>query len=300
MSNYIKRTLVLKSTNQTDQTAILQIMQTTSGSALSLRGEVLLEQESECAVFDGTDVFVTTQAECFCPLAFERRACCGIFICGKIAFFATTDHALTPSVLQTAYDQQTQLKTEITQHKFDANLYNDEQICTYNYYDNRLIGEVLTDEQQQLDCNAETETQLETKQEKTESATVPPKNDAFENACKRKETDFYKRVENDLKRAFEVGQREYALESAVPFSKWATLRLDEKNCYAFGIIYNGEIPRFLCYGVPGVYGNPPTALKKASFIPKNLFRLDGEGYYVLFQSAETGESVNVNLDAFGI
>ena len=68
--------------------------------------------------------------------------------------------------------------------------------------------------------------------------------------------------------------------------------------YVVGLMYeNGEI-KYVCYGIPSVYGDePPKELKGfAQWLPIDSTKSDGFGYWITYQDAETGENVKLEFE----
>jgi hypothetical protein len=122
---------------------------------------------------------------------------------------------------------------------------------------------------------------------------VPPKPD--QNAAaklKGRKLSFYEQVQGQIDKLFETGARETALETLMPFTKW--VRVDHEGrgrYYVVGII--GEKPDFICYGIPAAYTpKPPEELDGyCQWLPLDAKAPQGEGYWLLYQDAATGESV---------
>ena len=70
----------------------------------------------------------------------------------------------------------------------------------------------------------------------------------------------------------------------------------EGKYYTVGLIRLDGLPRYICYGVPGKYSlHPPNELAGyCSFLPLSLFDLKGDGYWMLYQDADTGDAVKMN------
>ncbi|MBQ7642532.1 MAG: hypothetical protein IJS67_01395 [Clostridia bacterium] len=101
---------------------------------------------------------------------------------------------------------------------------------------------------------------------------------------------YYTKIKSDLKELFEKHPREYGLESVVAESKWVKVGDGDKH-YVVGVIYDKNEPSWICYGVPGRYGERPEEIKNyCSFIPSSLFDLKGVGYWVMYQNAQSGET----------
>ena len=76
----------------------------------------------------------------------------------------------------------------------------------------------------------------------------------------------------------------------LPNSNVVNLYYDEKRFYSVGTITENSEVKYVCYAVKGEYGFAPPELKRyCRFIPLSpLFTLK-EGYFVIFQSATSGE-----------
>ena len=82
---------------------------------------------------------------------------------------------------------------------------------------------------------------------------------------------------------------EKILNDAVANSKWAHVQTGE-DYYVVGVLFNDDEPSFICYGVPAdSKQTPPSELENTCvWLPVG----DGEkGYWVIYQSARTGEIV---------
>ena len=79
-------------------------------------------------------------------------------------------------------------------------------------------------------------------------------------------------------------------------SKWVKVEYTEgedQGHYIVGIIYDEEgAPMHICYGVPGQFAlAPPDNLAKyCQWLPASIKEPKGNGYWVLYQSAKTGQT----------
>ena len=112
---------------------------------------------------------------------------------------------------------------------------------------------------------------------------------ADEGAC------YYDQVRADLDALFERYPAEEELAKSIPLSRWAKIAFGEGKHYAVGVIRDETRVRYICYGVPAERrGEPPDALKKwCSFLPLSVFDMNGKGYWMMFQDAETGACVKL-------
>lgn len=101
--------------------------------------------------------------------------------------------------------------------------------------------------------------------------------------------NFYYAVKPQIDELFVRYPEEKILNDAVANSKWAHVQTGE-DYYVVGVLFNDDEPSFICYGVPASSKqNPPSELENACvWLPVG----DGSGgYWVIYQSARTGEIV---------
>lgn len=103
------------------------------------------------------------------------------------------------------------------------------------------------------------------------------------------DADFFREVEAQIKELMKTYPHEERLEQLIPSSEFALIPLAEGGKYVIGAISS----LYIVYGVPGERTAPPAELKNAVFLPVGD---DEEGYWMLFQDAATGESINVDFD----
>ncbi|MGN1099001.1 MAG: hypothetical protein ACI4S9_01525 [Christensenellales bacterium] len=102
----------------------------------------------------------------------------------------------------------------------------------------------------------------------------------------KKDKDFYYSVKKTLDELFICYPRDEAMEKLIP-GKWIRIE-NEEGYYVVGIIYEDEQPAYICYGVPETDGKkPPKELEPYC----ELIRGGNEGYWMLFQNADTGETL---------
>ncbi len=100
--------------------------------------------------------------------------------------------------------------------------------------------------------------------------------------------NFYLAIKPQLDEMFVCYKSEDVLNNAVENSKW--VRVDATDgAYVVGVLFDENVPSFICYGVPSKRGiNPPSEIADMCvWLP-----LDGDdGYWVIYQSAKTGNIV---------
>ncbi len=188
---------------------------------------------------------------------------------------------------------------------FGRTAYNDDAVAEDNYFKNAdvdLKGLKIRDYDQQklrsFDENGNTFS-FDPKQEKEQT---------LRHTFTQSETDFFKeqttpngncgnfgyydKVRDLLDDIFEKYERENDLQQLINGSKWAKISCGQNKYYVVGLILHGEMPSYICYGIPGNYLNQPEILKGiSSFIPSSLFGNQNDGYWVMYQDVGTGECV---------
>ncbi len=109
--------------------------------------------------------------------------------------------------------------------------------------------------------------------------------------------DFYHLIKDQLDELFDKFPRNAMLEQVVDNSKWVTI--DYENAgkdYVVGLLYGSENNlEYIAYGVPGDLNNPPPSqiADYSQWLPLDSENPQGEGYWVMFQDANTGDSVRL-------
>lgn len=104
--------------------------------------------------------------------------------------------------------------------------------------------------------------------------------------------DFYHQVEKTINHLFETKSTDDILESYIEESKFVKVEYEEtKDYYSVGVIYENQIPKYICYAFPCQEGSaPPENLAEfAQFLPIG----NQKGYYLMYQDAKTGENIIV-------
>lgn len=104
---------------------------------------------------------------------------------------------------------------------------------------------------------------------------------------------YYDRIRGQLLKIFATYESEENLEHIIDDSRWAKVRYGGAgDYYIVGVIYDGESPAYIGYGVPGASGEkPPEELENfCEWLPA---RQDGFGYWMMYQSADSGKAIRV-------
>ena len=161
--------------------------------------------------------------------------------------------------------------------------YDDEVIATENYY------EVENEKQGVF---------IKTDGGGLQNENSPPKEEKeggtllYENSNCREKQNYYDTVKDKLDGLISLYQRDYTLCSLIPYSDFAKINYDVDRFYSVGKVLENSEVKFICYAVVGSYQGAPDKLKNfCEFLPLSPFNPLGDGYYVIFQNAKTGEIV---------
>ena len=115
----------------------------------------------------------------------------------------------------------------------------------------------------------------------------------YENECREREKQgYYQQIKKTLDNIFSSHQIDDELCSLVPNGEFVKIYYDNERFYSVGKVNGNENTLYICYAVKGDYSTTPPALKPyCKFIPSSPFNPRGNGYFIIFQSATTGEIV---------
>ncbi len=113
-----------------------------------------------------------------------------------------------------------------------------------------------------------------------------------------KEFGFYNLIKEQVDELFAKYPSENELEKLIPESKW--VKVDYENdghYYVIGLIYENDALKYICYGVPGTHDKEPPSdfAKYSQWIPLKANQPDGRGYWLMYQDANDGHSVNLEV-----
>ena len=112
------------------------------------------------------------------------------------------------------------------------------------------------------------------------------------------EENFYFQVKSQIDELFSKFGEDEELCNLVPNSKWVRVSYENSNSYyVLGLIYKNDNIDYIAYGLPAENPNkPPEDLKEyAQWFPVLPQNPEGRGYWVVYQSALSGESVLLNV-----
>lgn len=108
---------------------------------------------------------------------------------------------------------------------------------------------------------------------------------------------FYESMADQIEELFNSYPSEPNLEKLIPNSKWVKIDYENNgNPYVLGLIYEEIELKYIAYGVPGSYSeNAPNGLNNYSqWLPINPDKPNEAGYWVMYQNAWSGESVEID------
>lgn len=112
------------------------------------------------------------------------------------------------------------------------------------------------------------------------------------------ELGFYCLIKEQVDELFAKYPPEKELEKLLPGSKW--VKVDYENdghYYVIGLIYENQELKYICYGVPGTHDKEPPSdfAKYSQWLPLVPSLPEGEGYWLMYQDANDGHSVNLEV-----
>ncbi|MBR2614761.1 MAG: hypothetical protein IKC71_04100 [Clostridia bacterium] len=107
---------------------------------------------------------------------------------------------------------------------------------------------------------------------------------------------YYDKVKDELEDLFKKYPLEEGLKKAIPNGEFIKIYYNEEKYYTVGLIKEFDKPKYICYGVPARYSvTPPKELAGfCSFLPLSLLNLKGDGFWMIYQDAITGDCVKIN------
>ena len=117
-------------------------------------------------------------------------------------------------------------------------------------------------------------------------------------AREQQQEKFYDEIKEQLEILFERYPEETFLCEVIPNSRWAKVDYEDSGeYYVIGIIYEHNNIKYICYGVPGEYETkaPKELSENAQWLPLDPNKPEDLGYWLTYQDAETGESIEVNV-----
>ncbi len=179
--------------------------------------------------------------------------------------------------------------------------YDDEAVATENYYslDEGIKEKIdlINGWDNELNRNEAFNEHNGGKEEEKERGgqcnCLQDEKDAFQSQPYSREYPYYLSAKAELEELFDKFPKDLSLSSIFPASRFCKIHYSKDKFYTVGEVEEKGEVKYICYGVPGRYApEPPKELKEyCSFVPLSIFDLQGEGFWMMFQDAITGECV---------
>lgn len=203
----------------------------------------------------------------------------------------------TVTAIADAEDKNEEIDEEIDeeihpQTETAASRYDDDTVATENYY------QAEEERGQELFCQTggDAQTQSETENEREETGADASENVDAERLLHPFKTDsdgYYLSVKSEIDELLKNYPRDDRLCGAFSSSEWARIKGTEDDPqYLVGVVYEDGKARYVCYALKAENKNePPEEIKNVcSFVPASPFD-EETGFFVIFQSAATGECI---------
>ncbi len=110
--------------------------------------------------------------------------------------------------------------------------------------------------------------------------------------------NFYALIQPQLNELFARFPHFHEMEELVANTQWVKVNFspDDPNHYILGKLFEDQVVTHLCYGIPAESPSitPPASLIEfCQWLPLNPDDPEGAGYWVMYQSAETGENIKL-------
>jgi hypothetical protein len=227
----------------------------------------------------------------------EKASPIAVGSCGKLSYdlFALVREAFSEPNEQ----EKEQLNTDMphTNPIFAPPLeahYNDELVADENYYEQESNHhEQSPIVQTEQNAPLEGGNSHQGKEERHHPAT----NENHESVCHAftTQTDgYYQSVKGELNALFERYPKDTSLCQAYSHSEWVRVKGEENSPKELvGLIYENGIVKYICYALPATEDTPQEIRERGYFVPISALTPE-KGFFVLYQSASTGESILKN------
>ncbi|MGN0807812.1 MAG: hypothetical protein ACI4MN_05140 [Candidatus Coproplasma sp.] len=256
------------------------------------------------------DVLFECESEFNCQNGFAFVVC---FLKGTVSPIASAYCGQAGGFLP-ALTQEMQRREQVNPKKDNGAAYDDEAVSEVNYYELEAdkSGEIVCESEKKEEmCNSSGEDEkdirpVEVEKERradglsTDGQTAGSSGEKAQSDEPNDEEiagglaggDFYSRMQGDIEKIFASYPKDGDLEEVLVGGRFVKIEYGESAYYAFGVLYVGGNPAYICYGVPSSNANePPKSLKGfSSYIP-----CKSGGYWMTYQDAKTGVSVDVEL-----
>jgi hypothetical protein len=174
---------------------------------------------------------------------------------------------------------------------YDNNAYDDDRVAEKNYYKEQV------DEREQFEKVGENARRQGANQgQNAEEGANFEKNDDAQELFQAFETSpdgYYLSVKRELDALFSAYPKDETLKDAFSCGEWVRIRgTVQRPEYLVGVVYEDGKAKYVCYALRATNGeNAPDEIKGVcTFVPVSAL-VDVDGFFVIFQSASTGQCV---------
>ena len=210
----------------------------------------------------------------------EEQASTGVFIAENPA-----ENQETPPKVSPPEKAETDEKSRVEQS------YDDESVATENYYQEKKDGQELF-QKARGDAQAQSAAQ---KQDEKAGADAAENGDAdgVLHSFKTDSEGYYLSVKSEMDELLKKYPRDDTLTCAFSCSEWARVKGKKGNPeYLVGVVYDDGRAKYICYALAANNRDdpPPEIENVCTFVPSSPYD-ETQGFFVIFQSAATGECV---------
>ncbi len=199
---------------------------------------------------------------------------------------AIMEYEKEPTPIKKNKDKE-QIITQLKSQK-----YNDELLAEKDYY----RAEEGDERERNYESCSNAQIESGTKKENGENGHDAQENDDAQNLLHPFEIDsdgYYRSVKSEIDELFARYPKDDTLNGVFSCSEWVRIKGEENAPqYLVGVVYENWKAKYVCYALPADDGeNPPDEIKDVcTFVPVSAFN-DFVGFFVIFQSASTGECI---------
>ena len=264
---------------------------------LPLRGKSLFNILTDMDISNGFCAVVCFVKDSITPIAY------GVNGNGSYNWKSILNQALPPSFYEKERKKedapledepaptQAEIGAQAVMEEEGVTLYDDETVVTKNYYEEQ------NDEQIQPTKNSEDAPTSRASENQTAQTGVDAKEDGDATRVLHPFTTdsdgYYLSVKAEMDALMQKYPKDDTLKGAFCCSEWIRVKGEADNPqYLVGVVYEEGKAKYVCYALSAKdRNNPPAEIREAcTFVPTTPFS-DSEGFFVIFQSASTGECI---------
>ena len=182
-------------------------------------------------------------------------------------------------------------KVEVPSESAFSHVYDDEMVACENYYEKEGVYEPRVSKEGDEDVPTKSGIQEKTQGAKKDAT----KDDDAQDVRHPFAVDghgYYDAVREEIDALFSAHPRDDTLKGIFASSEWARVKGEDGDPqYLVGVVYEEFLPKYICYAIAAKEEAPPKEIAEACiFVPVSAFE-GGRGFFVIFQSAATGECI---------